>query len=87
MHVNTGIHFTEHKYSEILVEYEKGFDMTTGKVKIDPYATGHPPNEGTSYIPVNFEKSNGQPGGHLKPHDTRSNTLTRIITNEYYIFR
>ena len=31
------------QYSEILVEYEKGFDMTTGKVKIDPYATGHPP--------------------------------------------
>ena len=26
------------QYSEILVEYEKGFDMTTGKVKIDPYA-------------------------------------------------
>ena len=24
--------------SEILVEYEKGFDMTTGKVKSDPYA-------------------------------------------------
>ena len=42
------------QYSEILVEYEKGFDMTTGKIKFDPYATGHPLNEGTSYIPVNF---------------------------------
>ena len=40
--------------SEIFVEYEKGFDMTTGKVKIDPYATSHHLNEGTSYIPVNF---------------------------------
>ena len=36
--------------------------MTTGKIKIDPYATGHPLNEGTPYIPVNFQKSNGQPG-------------------------
>ena len=44
------------QYSEILVEYEKGFHMTTGKIKIDPYATGHPLNEGTSYIPVNFKK-------------------------------
>ena len=24
------------QYSEILVEYEKGFDMTTGKIKFDP---------------------------------------------------
>ena len=40
--------------SEVLVEYEKGFDMTTGKIKFDPYATGHPLNEGTSYIPVNM---------------------------------
>ena len=44
------------QYSEILVEYEKGFDMTTGKTKIDPYATGHPLHEGTSYIPVNFQE-------------------------------
>ena len=27
--------------SEILVEYEKGFDLNTGKFKFDPYATGH----------------------------------------------
>ena len=46
--------------SEILVEYEKGFDMTTGQ------ATSHPINEGTSYIPVNFQKNTGQPGGKLK---------------------
>ena len=58
------------QYSEILVEYEKGFDMTTGKIKFDPYAASHPINEGTSYIPVNFQKSTGQPGGKLKPHDS-----------------
>ena len=74
------------QYSEILVEYEKGFDMTTGKIKIDPYATGHPLNEGTSYIPVNFQKSNGQPGGHLKPHDTRSTRSQELslMNNSYF---
>ena len=50
------------QYSEILVEYEKCFDMTTGKIEIDPYAKSHPINEGTSYIPVNFQKITGQPG-------------------------
>ena len=73
------------QYSEILVEYEKGFDMTTGKIKIDPYATGHPLHEGTSYIPVNFQKSNGQPGGKLKPHDTRSTRLQELsLKNNTY---
>ena len=74
------------QYSEILVEYKKGFDMNTGKIKIDPYATGHPLNEGTSYIPVNFQKSNGQPGGHLKPHDIRSTRLQELslMNNSYF---
>ena len=60
--------------------------MTTGKIKIDPYATGHPLLEGTSYIPVNFQKSNGQPGGHLKPHDTRSTRLQELslMNNSYF---
>ena len=40
------------QYSEILVEYDEGFDMTTGKIKFDPYATHHLINEDTSYIPV-----------------------------------
>ena len=74
------------QYSEILVEYEKGFDMTTGKLIFDPYATGHPLNEGTSYIPVNFQKSNGQPGGKLKPHGTRSTRLQELslMNNTYF---
>ena len=80
MHVNIEIHFIKHtlyktQYSEILVEYEKGFDMTTGKITFDPYATSHPLNEGTSYIPVNFQKSTGQPRGKLKPHDSKSTRL------------
>ena len=61
--------------------------MTTGKVKIDPYATGHPLNEGTSYIPVNFQKSNGQTWWTSKTSGHQKHTLTRIITNEHYIFR
>ena len=50
------------QYCEILVEYKKGFDMNTGKIKFDPSATSHPINEGTSYVPVIFYKSTGNPG-------------------------
>ena len=74
------------QYSEILVEYKKSFDKTTGKIKFDPYATGHPLNEGTAYIPVNFQKSTGQPGGKLKPHDSRSTRLQELslMNNTYF---
>ena len=73
------------QYSEILVEYENGFDMTTGKIKVDPYATSHPLNEGTSYIPVNFQKNTGQPGGHLKPQDAQSTRLQELsLMNSTY---
>ena len=74
------------EYSEILVEYEKGFDMTTGKIQFYPYATGHLLNEGTSYIPVNFQKSTCQPGGKLKPHDSRSTSLQELslMNNTYF---
>ena len=72
--------------SEILVENKKGFDMTTGKIKFEPYATSHPINEGTSYIPVNFQKSTGQPGGKLKPHDSKSKRFLRTITNDRHLF-
>ena len=73
------------QYSEILVEYENGFDMTTGKLKVDPYATSHPPNEGTSYKPVHFQKNTGQPGGHLKPQDDQSTRLQELsLMNSTY---
>ena len=52
--------------------------MTTGKIKIDPYATSKRLNEGTSYIPVKFQKSTGQPGGHLKPQDAHSTRLQEL---------
>ena len=74
------------QYSEILVDYEKGFDISTGKRKFDPYATSYPLNEGTSYIPVNFQKSTGQPGGKLKPHDSRSTRSQKLslMNNTYF---
>ena len=73
------------QYSEILVEYEKGFDMTTRKIKFDPYATSHLLNEGTSYIPVDFQKSTGQPGGKLTPHDSKSTRLQELsLMNSTY---
>ena len=73
------------QYSEILVEYEKGFDMTTGKIKFDPYATSHPINEGPSYVPVNLYKSTGQPGGKLKPHNSKTTRLQELsLMNSTY---
>ena len=59
--------------------------MTTGKIKFDPYATSHPVNEGTSYVPVNFLKSKGQPGGKLKPYDSKSTRLQELsLMNSTY---
>ena len=67
------------QYSEILVEYEKGFHMTTGKIKFDPYATSHPINEGTSYVPVNLIENAGKPGGKLKPYDSKTNVYKNYL--------
>ena len=60
--------------------------MNTGKIKFDPYATGHYKNEGTSYVPVNFYKSNGQPGGKLTPSDSKSTSLQELslMNNTYF---
>ena len=60
--------------------------MTTGKIKFDPYATGHYKNEGTSYVPVNFYESNGQPGGKLTPSDSKSTRLQELslMNNTYF---
>ena len=59
--------------------------MTTGKIKFDPYAKSHPINEGTSYVPVNFHKSKGQPGGKLKPYDSKSTRLQELsLMNSTY---
>ena len=74
------------QYSEKLVGYEKYFDMTTGKIMFDPYATSHPIDEGTSYVPVNFYKSNGQPGGKLTPFDSKNTRFQELslMNNTYF---
>ena len=59
--------------------------MTTGKIKFDPHAKIHPINEGTSYDPVNFYKSTGQPVGKLKPYDSKSTRLQELsLMNSTY---
>ena len=74
------------QYSEILVEYDEGFDMTTGKIKFDLYATHHLINEDTSYIPVNLRKNTGNPGGRLEPYDSESTRLQELslMNNTYF---
>ena len=74
------------QYSEVLVEYEKNFDMNTGKIKFDPYATSHSINEGTAYVPVNLHKRTGNPGGKLTPYDSKSTRLQELsLMNNTYI--
>ena len=73
------------QYSENFVEYEKSFDMTTGKIKFDLYATSHSINKGTSYVPVNLYKSTGNPGGKLTPYDNKSTRLQELsLMNSTY---
>ena len=47
--------FYKTQYSEILVEYEQGFDMNTGNLTIHPMATSHSTIDENSYIPVNLD--------------------------------
>ena len=74
------------QYSEILVKYDEGFDMTTGKTKFDPYATHHLINEDTSHIPANLRKNAGNPGGRLEPYDSGSTRLQELslMNNTYF---
>ena len=43
--------------SDILVEYEKGFDMKTGKLIFNPHATNYSNSDKNSYIPVQLLKT------------------------------
>ena len=66
------------QYSEMLVEYEQGFDMNTGKKIKDSYATHHPLNEGTSYNPVNLLRNAENSRGKIKPRDIESTRLQEL---------
>ena len=74
------------QYSEILVEYEQGFDMNTKKVKKNPHATHHTTNDENSYIPVNLLKNTGNIGGKTKPEDKDSTRLQELslMNNTYF---
>ena len=66
------------QYSEILVEYENGFDMSTEKLIIHQMATSHSYTDENSYISVKFQKNAGRTGGKVKPQDTESTSLQEL---------
>ena len=49
--------FYKTQYSEILVEYEQGFVMNTGKLIIHHHAIHYSTSHEYSYIPVNLLKT------------------------------
>ena len=58
--------------------------MNTGKIRQDPYATHHPLNEGTSYIPVNLLRNAGNTRGKTKPQDTELSLQELSLMNNTY---
>ena len=84
MHVNIKpIYKTQN--SEILVEYENGFDMNRGHLIISPMATSHSFTNGKPYVLVKIQKNIGQIGGKLKPQDRDSTRLQELsLMNRTY---
>ena len=74
------------QYSEILDEYEDGFDVKTGKLIIHPMAKSHSSTDENSYVPVKFQKNTGRIGGKLKPQDTDSTRLQELsfVNNTHF---
>ena len=73
------------QYSEILVEYEQGFDINTGKLITIQHATHHSTNDEILYIPVHLLKTTGQTGGKIKPQDKDSTRLQELsLMNNTY---
>ena len=64
--------------TEVLVEYEKGFAMKTGKLLGSPYPTYHNKNDKKSFIPVTFLKNTVNTGGRLQPQDKSSSRLQEL---------
>ena len=81
---NTPLYKTQ--YSEILVEYEKSFNMNTGKLIISQYPTYHNKNDENSYIPVKFLKKHRKNWWTTSTTRQKQYTLTRTITYEQYLF-
>ena len=74
------------KYSEILVEYEEGFDMKTGRLIIHPTTTSHSTTDEISIVPVKFQMNRGKFRWKIKTTRHRHYTLTRTITYEQHSF-
>ena len=73
------------QYSEILVEYEDGFNMNTGHLIVDPMASSHSPTDGNPYVSVKFQKNIGRIGRKLKPQDADSTRLQELsLMNRTY---
>ena len=66
------------QYSEILVEYEDGFDMNTGKLIKHYMATSRSTTDKNSYVQVQFQKNRGRIGGKLKSPDKDSTRLKEL---------
>ena len=66
------------QYSEILVEYEDGFEMNTGKLFIHEMAISRSTTDKNSYLLVQFQKNTGRIGGKLKPQDKDSTRLQEL---------
>ena len=66
------------QYSEILVEFEDGFDMDTGTLIIHPMATSRSYTDENFYVSVKFQKNTGRTGGKLKLQDTDSTHLQNL---------
>ena len=75
------------QYSEILDEYEQGFDMNTGKIIKKPHATHHTTNDENTYILLlNLLKNTRNFGGKAKPQDEDSTRLQELslMNNTYF---
>ena len=75
------------QYSEILVEYEQGFDMNKGKVITIQQATHHHlTNDENSYIPVHLLKNTEQTARKVKPQHKYSTSLQELphINDTYF---
>ena len=66
------------QYSEILVEYQNGFEMNTVNLIVHSMATSRSFTDENSYVSVKIQKNAGRIGGKLKPQDTESTRLQEL---------
>ena len=74
------------QFSQLLVEYEKGFKINSGKLIFNPNPTHCISNhDENSNLPVTFLKNTGKTGGKLRPPDKSSTRLQELtLMNNTY---